>query len=194
MCDRKGFELNTAEEDRVPGLNNLPLSNRIPLETIPGLRRGINCARRPTLQSTGMIGMSVREHDSQGFSASSFPSQSAPQSMRIRPDTIRQLCMRWSVVLTSISPRVPRKVSFIAFSVYGAALGTLTTRSGEFPSASAVYWRWKMAESRWPLCRPFPFGAALFNLLKCAPGQRGAAEFCIFQLPIGINVFVLPLY
>jgi len=35
-------------------------------------------------------------------------------------------------------------VSFIALSVYGVALGTLTTRSGEFPSASAVYWRWKM--------------------------------------------------
>src|SRR6266705_1313010 len=73
MCDRKGFELNTAEEDRVPGLNNLPLSNRIPLETIPGLRRGVNCVRRPTLQPTGMIGMSVREHDSQGLQRFKFP-------------------------------------------------------------------------------------------------------------------------
>jgi hypothetical protein len=73
VCDRKGFELNTAEENRVPGLNNLPLSNRIPLETIPGLRRGVNCAQRPALQPTGMIGMSVREHDSLGLQRFKFP-------------------------------------------------------------------------------------------------------------------------
>ena len=77
------------------------------------------------------------------------------------------------------------------------------SKAGHFPNQQAP---WKAqfevshwvdianAGSRWPLCGPLPFGVALFNLLKYASGQRGAAEFCIFQLPIGINVFILPLY
>jgi hypothetical protein len=58
----------------------------------------------------------MSEDDSSGRNASSLPSQSAPQSTRIRWSTIRQLCIRCWGVRAWISPRVPRKVSFILFS------------------------------------------------------------------------------
>jgi hypothetical protein len=63
-----------------------------------------------------VIGMRVCEHDRVRIHAFEFPNQSSPQSIitfALRYETSSDVCIRCRRVRASISPRVPRNVSFI---------------------------------------------------------------------------------
>ena len=72
MLDRERFKHEICDRERSPRRNRAPLTDRIPLQAVPCFSRRIHLAWRSMLQTTGVIGMSVSEHNSLGLKCLEF--------------------------------------------------------------------------------------------------------------------------
>ena len=115
MLNRKRLECDAANLRGRTLLDQLGIVDLAFFQCPPRLLRRVDRAGRAVLQSPCVIRMRVCEHDRAGLRRSNFPSQSSPQSIITLPpryDTSSEVCMRCRRVRASISPRVPRNVSF----------------------------------------------------------------------------------